>query len=127
MKNQGYSGKFLVKDRIFSSFSPIFPKNLLNFQSAVIERQVQFSDVSFYQGAINWDKMETKSPAVIIRAGQNLWVDPQFARNYSEAKRVGMKRGIYWFYDSRIHPDQQANILINLLKDDLPEMEVFCD
>lgn len=94
---------------------------------ADLKQEVLFSDISFYQGIVDWDVMKTKSPAAIIRVGQNLWIDPQFARNYAEAKRVGMKRGIYWFYDSRISPDTQADILINLIRNDLPEMEVFCD
>lgn len=116
------AGAHLLKEK------PSFLRALLSiFNSALVTQQVQFADVSFYQGVIDWNRMATKAPAAIIRAGQNLWVDSQFVRNYSEAKRVGMKRGVYWFYDSRIHPDTQADILINLLKNDRPEMEIFCD
>lgn len=38
-------------------------------------KEVQLADVSFYQKDINWETMRKKSPAVIIRAGQNTWVD----------------------------------------------------
>jgi len=124
MFRENFAGQFLTKDKILSRLSPLYKRPSTR---AIIEQQVLFSDVSFYQGIINWDIMATKSPAVIIRAGQNTWVDTKFSRNYSEAKRVGMKRGVYWFYDSRIHPITQANILIGLLRDDLPEMEIFCD
>ena len=96
-------------------------------QSAVIVGTKQIPDCSFYQGVINWDLMRQKTDAVIIRAGQNIWVDPQFARNYSEAKKRGMLRGVYYFYDDRKSPKEQADLLISLIKDDLPEMEVWAD
>lgn len=127
MNNQGYAGKYLVKDKYFTKIRGLSSKFSSIYSKAVIERKVLFPDVSFYQEKINWDVMATKTPAVIIRAGQRTWIDTQFARNYSEAKRVGIKRGIYWFYDSREHPDAQADILISLIGDDLPEMEIFCD
>lgn len=96
-------------------------------RQAIITQEKEFPDVSFWQGAINWDIMRTKTDAVIIRAGQNLWVDTKFVRNWTEAKRVGMRRGVYWFYDDRVSPGKQAEILISLLKDDREEMEIFID
>ncbi len=97
------------------------------FQSAIIQQTKSFPDVSFYQQDIDWNIMRTHTDAAIIRAGQNLWPDTEFVRNWKEAKRVGIKRGVYWFYDDRTSPGNQANLLISLLKDDLPEMEVWCD
>lgn len=88
---------------------------------------VQFPDISFYQGVVDFDVMRTKTRAVVIRAGQNLWVDTQFSRNYAEAKRVGLLRGIYYFYDDRVHPLDQAEVLIRLLKAAPPEMEIYVD
>lgn len=87
----------------------------------------EFPDVSFYQGNINWEVMRSRTDAVIIRGGQNTWEDPRFRRNWGEAKRLGMKRGTYWFYDDRTSPGAQAQLLASLLQDDLPEMEVWCD
>ena len=128
MKNDTL-GSRLWKDKLLSKISCIFPKNLIyrSFPKAIIERQVQFADVSFYEGTIDWNVMSTNANAVIIRAGQNLWIDPEFDTNYTKSKAVGMKRGVYWFYDSRVHPDQQADKLISLIKEDPPEMEIFCD
>jgi hypothetical protein len=96
-------------------------------QGAVIVQQKKIPDVSFYQGVVNWDVMRTKTDAVIIRAGQNIWVDKQFVRNWAEARRVGMFRSSYWFYDDRISPRRQADIWIGLLKGDKPEMEIWVD
>lgn len=93
--------------------------------SIIMEKE--FPDVSFYQGTIDWEVMANKTDAVIIRAGQNTWVDARFQHNWSEAKRLGMKRGTYWFYDDRTSPGAQAQIVADLLQDDQPEMEVWCD
>jgi len=116
-----FAGKFLRDEK------PNLLHRYVYAPKAVIETQVKFPDVSFYQGTINWGTLSSVSPAAIIRAGQNVWEDPKFAYNYAKAKENGVLRGVYWFYDSRISPTTQANILINQIKNDLPEMEVFCD
>lgn len=92
-----------------------------------VKTEKKFPDVSFYQGNINWDIMRSKTDAVIIRAGQGKWIDSKFNVNYNESKKRGMYRGIYWFYDDRVSPGEQANLLIGLIKNDPPEMEVWID
>ena len=56
-------------------------------------------DVSSHQGVIDWDKVAAFTPKVqfvFIRAGMSWgWEDPQFQRNWKEAKRVGIARGAY--------------------------------
>jgi GH25 family lysozyme M1 (1,4-beta-N-acetylmuramidase) len=128
----GYAGKYLRRHRPRTNANVVAHRvtgmpRWIYFSSAIIVQEKRFPDVSFYQGEIDWDKMRTQSDAVIVRAGQNLWVDQQFKQNWSEARRVGMRRGVYWFYDDRIGPGRQAEILVNLIKDDLPEMEVWID
>ena len=54
-------------------------------------QQVEFPDVSFWQGVIDWRKMGS---AVIIRAGQNVWVDTKFETNRTEAVARGMAWGV---------------------------------
>ena len=59
----------------------------------------EIMDVSRYQGTINWEKVKAsgKVDGVMIRAMGNSaagrpsapYTDPQFARNYSECKRLG--------------------------------------
>jgi GH25 family lysozyme M1 (1,4-beta-N-acetylmuramidase) len=91
------------------------------------------TDVSFYQDSsetdaqIDFKKMVTKTPFVIIRAGQNLWIDPDFLWNMKEAKAAGLLRGSYWFYDSRVNPKTQAALYSSLVTQDHGELPMFAD
>lgn len=102
------------------------PKTLF-FQSAIITQEVQFPDVSFYQSEIDYRVMRVQTDAIIIRLGQNLWVDDQFERNYLEAKKNGMRVGGYWFYDDRVSPRAQAEIILSLLEGKKFELELYID
>jgi GH25 family lysozyme M1 (1,4-beta-N-acetylmuramidase)/uncharacterized protein YgiM (DUF1202 family) len=90
-------------------------------------------DVSFYQDKaetpeqIDFVKMKKSADFVIIRAGQNLWPDPDFEYNWAEAKKAGLPRGSYWFYDSRADPKRQAEMWVDLLDGDLGELPLFAD
>lgn len=91
-------------------------------------------DISFYQndvttpGGVNFDVMNQAGAAgVIIRAGQNLWVDEDFAQNWLLAKNNHLARGSYWFYDSRVDPKRQAELWISTLGDDQGELPLFAD
>lgn len=64
---------------------------------------------------------------VIIRAGQNSWVDSKCAVNMQGAKNAGLPRGTYWFYDSRATPQSQAALYIKTLNGDLGELPLFAD
>ena len=94
---------------------------------AMIPREVEFPDVSFWQGEINWDEFATHTKAVIIRVGQAKFVDPQFERNYAEAIAHGLRVGFYFFYDDRYSPGDQAETLVNALLGKRIDMEVFVD
>ena len=91
-----------------------------------IIKQIEFPDISFYQREVDFSKM---GRTAIFRAGQNVWVDTQFERNRSEAVRLGMNWGLYWFYDDRVSPGAQANALYALFSNGQarPTMEVWCD
>lgn len=101
----------------------------------MIERQritipygaVDFPDVSFYQGTINWDLMDANTDAIILRLGQNTWLDTQFERNYTEAKKRGVKVGGYWFFDGRVSATQQANAIKLAMNGKILDMELFID
>jgi GH25 family lysozyme M1 (1,4-beta-N-acetylmuramidase)/uncharacterized protein YgiM (DUF1202 family) len=90
-------------------------------------------DVSFYQDKpdtperIDFVKMQKSADFVIIRAGQNLWPDRDFKRNWPAAKAAGLPRGSYWFYDSRIDPKRQAELWIETMGGDLGELPLFAD
>ena len=90
-------------------------------------------DISFYQDDpdtpehVNFVKMKQAADFVIIRAGQNLWPDRDFARNWAAAKEAGLPRGTYWFYDSRADPKRQAELWVDIMDDDLGELPLFAD
>ena len=94
---------------------------------AFITTEKDVPDVSFYQGNINFDTMESKTDTLIIRSGQRTWVDEKFERNYGESKRRGMLRGIYDFYDDTVSPRTHVDRIINTIGTDLPEMEIYID
>lgn len=87
---------------------------------------VKGMDISYYQGDINWQQAKDDGIAyAFIRVSDGTgFNDPKFARNWSEAKRVGVRRGVYQFFRSNQDPIAQANLLISrvgqLLPGDLP-------
>lgn len=96
-------------------------------------RKIIGPDISFYQddpgtpNGIDFNRMNTITDFIIIRAGQNIWVDTDFAQNWQDAKNAGLPRGSYWFYDSRAEPEQQASLWASLIKDDTGELPLFLD
>ena len=62
-------------------------------------------DVSHYQGSIDWDEVVNNTPIsyAYLKAteGASL-VDKTYARNLSEARRVGLSVGSYHFYRPNI-------------------------
>jgi len=104
--------------------SLVIPSTKIAMTYAVILMEVIFPDVSFYQKIIDFIKMKAAGAmGVIIRAGQNSWVDAFWFENWSKARVAGLPRGSYWFYDSRKPPKEQAQIWASLLMDDDGEME----
>ena len=91
-------------------------------------------DVSFYQDdnttpqGVDFAKMKAwGADFVIVRAGQNVWVDQDFHVNWAAAKAAGLPRGAYWFYDPRIEPLKQAQLFYDCVKNDLPEGRLWID
>lgn len=90
-------------------------------------------DVSFYQDdnatpqGVNFVTMRQATEYVIIRAGQNLWEDQDFRRNWSAAKSAGLLRGSYWFYDSRADPIKQAQLWVDAMQGDYGELPLWAD
>lgn len=95
--------------------------------------QVIGPDISFYQDepttpqGVDFAKMRAISNFVILRAGQNLWVDSRFKTYWSDSKKVDLPRGSYWFYDSRADPKKQAELWVQTLGSDLGELPLFAD
>lgn len=92
------------------------------------------TDVSFHQDdpntirQIDFEKMKSAGAEfVIIRSGQNTWIDSDFIYNWKAAKDAGLARGAYWFFDSRSSPTQQAELWSAAVGSDLPECGVWMD
>jgi GH25 family lysozyme M1 (1,4-beta-N-acetylmuramidase) len=85
-------------------------------------------DVSTWQDApttpvhIDFQKMrDYGAAAVIIRAGQGNWVDPDFPISWQNAKGI-LPRASYWYYDNRYPPQEQARKYWQIIKYDLEGM-----
>jgi lysozyme len=80
-------------------------------------------DVSHHNGDIDWDIVKTNNndkvnlDFVVIKAteGESL-KDEDYAKNYTEAKRVGFKVGAYHFYVPHVNPRTQAQNFIESVK-----------
>ena len=85
-------------------------------------------DVSHFQGEINWDQVKQNKPKItfaFIKATEaSDEVDTQFESNWNGAKRAGILRGAYHFFDAKSNPKAQADLFINTVKklqeNDLP-------
>ena len=99
----------------------------------------EIMDVSRHQGTINWDKVKAsgKVDGVMIRAMGNSaagrpsapYTDPQFARNYSECKRLGIPCGVYGYFKAvnREQADKELAYFKKLLAGRSFELPVAVD
>jgi GH25 family lysozyme M1 (1,4-beta-N-acetylmuramidase) len=93
-----------------------------------LRQEIVIPDTSFYSGKVDHAKMKAAgATGVIIRVGQRNYADSMFTVYWRDAKTAGLLRGGYWFYDSRAEPVAQAAYFVSLIKDDMPEMEVWLD
>jgi GH25 family lysozyme M1 (1,4-beta-N-acetylmuramidase) len=74
-------------------------------------------DVSKWQGTINWDEVKNDGVefAIMRVSDGTSYVDDQFARNWREAKRVGIVRGAYQFFRSDDDTAEQAQMVIDAI------------
>lgn len=91
-------------------------------------------DVSIYQDnnytpqQIDFVKMrEYGASFVVIKAGQGNYADPDFAYNWSEAKKAGLPRSSYFFLDKDFDAREQARKYWSLIKNDMGEGFLFVD
>jgi GH25 family lysozyme M1 (1,4-beta-N-acetylmuramidase) len=71
-------------------------------------------DVSYWQSTIDWDRVAGAGiEFAFLRVSDGLThVDSQFARNWAEARRVGIRRGVYQYFRPNLDPIAQANLLL---------------
>jgi len=77
-------------------------------------------DVSHFQGDIDWDQLKQNDPAmsfVFIKASESDDnVEPNFEKNWNNAKRAGIVRGAYHFFDAKADARSQAMLFIQTVK-----------
>lgn len=96
-------------------------------------------DVSRHQGTIDWAKVKAsgKIDGVMLRAMGNSaegkpskpYTDPQFARSYSECKRLGIPCGVYGYFKAvnREQADKELALLKKQLTGKTFELPVAVD
>lgn len=76
-------------------------------------------DVSEWQGNVDFEKVKEEGIEIVyIRAGQGFsYKDAQFERNYEEARRNGLKIGVYHYMTARSVEDAklQAQFFVSLI------------
>lgn len=98
------------------------------------DQNVTIPDCSFWQDddgtlrKIDFSKMKSAGAnGVILRAGQNSWLDEDFSDYWISAKQTGLPRGSYWFFDSRYDPVKQAQLWWSVIQNDFPELGMWAD
>lgn len=90
-------------------------------------------DVSKYQGNINWEQVKASGvQGAVLRAGYGRYadqVDPTFARNYTECKRLGIPVGAYWYIyaDAWVYHQAEMELFLRVLEARQLEMPVYID
>ncbi|WP_303309783.1 glycoside hydrolase family 25 protein [Hymenobacter sp. BT730] len=82
-------------------------------------------DVSAYQGHIDWPRVASNSVRfAFIKATEGISLrDPRFQRNWREARKAGVFRGAYHYFQPNYDGAQQASLFVRtvpLLPGDLP-------
>jgi lysozyme len=80
-------------------------------------------DLSHHNAEVDWDKIKkvkaesVRIDFVYLKATEGAThIDRQFERNWREARRVGIRRGAYHFYNPRVLSGHQAALFIRQVK-----------
>ncbi|APR87771.1 Integrin-like repeats domain fused to lysozyme, LYCV glycosyl hydrolase [Minicystis rosea] len=90
---------------------------------------VEGIDVSSWQGNIDWSAVRGSGREfafIRVSDGAN-YFDSKFDKNWSEARAVGMARGVYQFFRPGQDPIAQANLVLQHLGSDLGELPIVVD
>lgn len=96
--------------------------------------KINGNDFSHHQGKVDWDAVKAagKTQFAILHAGYGRYdsqVDEQWARNYSECKRLGIPVGAYWYsYATTVEQArQEMQCFLRALKGKQLEYPVYFD
>lgn len=86
-------------------------------------------DVARYEPIIDWYKVQQAGyKFTFIKVSQSDYNDPRFSQHWYNARRDGMPRGGYHFYDPRyVEPKKQAEKFFDSLDGDLGELPFVID
>jgi GH25 family lysozyme M1 (1,4-beta-N-acetylmuramidase) len=101
----------------------------------LINNKVVLTDISFWNDdnttpqKVDFVKMkESGIDGVIIRLGQNTWLDPDYLDYVNGANSAGLPYGFYWFWDSRSSPASQAKMITDTISvSDYPPLFIWSD
>ncbi len=128
LSDQMYMGQGLRRYTSYNPWNYIRSARTLRVTPQVMNSGVELTDVSFYQKVIDFNRMKLAGmQGTIIRAGQNVWKDPYFDANWGNAKKAGLPRGSYFFYDSRVPPKGQGDLYWSMIKNDPGELFAAAD
>jgi GH25 family lysozyme M1 (1,4-beta-N-acetylmuramidase) len=85
-------------------------------------------DVSIWNKKVDWVKIQQQGFSfVFVKASQADWEDQAFKQSWAGAKEAGLLRGAYHFFVEDVDPHKQAQVFINLLRDDPGELPPVVD
>ena len=127
----------IVQEKVKESSSSITPYYLKDFIKAYKKDNTLIGvDVSVWQGNINWTKVKKAGISfAIIRIGYghtssgNLALDGKFQKNLKEAKKAGIKVGVYFYSHAKNTKEakQQAEWVVKQLKGSKLDLGVSFD
>lgn len=103
---------------------------LVTKQSNINSRYREGIDVSHYQGWIDWDQVAGSSRIsyVYLKATEGAnFLDDTYARNLSEARRVGLSVGSYHFYRPNVSWREQLRNLTENVKAETQDLVPIID
>lgn len=91
--------------------------------------EVHGIDVSHHQAEISWDTVATQAVdfAFIKATEGEQFIDNCFDLNWSELRRIGIKRGAYHFFHPTLSPIKQANNFIGTVQLDYGDLPPVLD
>ena len=86
-------------------------------------------DVSHWQGVMDWNVAKSKGVrGAIIKASEGTtWRDPQFQRNVSECRRLGIAWGAYHYFYPTLNAFDQAKNFIDAMMGLAPDLGIWGD
>ncbi len=105
------------------------PKTMANLNKYLAWRQAQPKgpDISRYQERVDFDKLSKTCDFLIMRTSASLSKDVLFKEHWAKAGKAGIKRGIYHFFTPWQDPIKQAELIMECLGQESPDVKIILD